>query len=121
MGQPAPSGAMEKPERTHLKLIRSGGLLMVLAGVLVLATIPIIPILIPSLAPSSAAAGLSSLQSQAFLYSLTWGLYLVSDILYAVVFVALYFALKSVNRMAMLVALILNTLFVAVDVAIDIP
>jgi hypothetical protein len=94
---------------------------MIVAGLLVLATIPLIPLLVPSLAPSSVAAGLQSIQSQALLYSLTWVLYLVSDLLFASAFVALYFALKSTNRTAMLVGVVLNSLFVVLDVALDIP
>jgi hypothetical protein len=94
---------------------------MVVAGLLVLATIPLIPLLVPSLAPSSVEAGLQSIQSQALLYNVTWVLYLVSDLLFASAFVALYFALKSTNRTAMLVGVVLNSLFVVLDVALDIP
>lgn len=50
-----------------------------------------------------------------------WVLYLVSDLLFASAFVALYFALRSTNRTAMLVGVALNSLFVILDVALDIP
>src|SRR6267378_2877685 len=111
----------DAPGLWHPMLIRSGGAAMIVAGLLVLATIALIPLLVPSLAPSSVAAGLQSIQSQALLYSLTWVLYLVSDLLFASAFAALYFALKSTNRTAMLVGVILNSLFVVLDVALDIP
>jgi hypothetical protein len=45
---------------------------MVLAGLLVLATVPLIPLLVPSLAPSSVEAGVQSIQSQALRYNVTW-------------------------------------------------
>jgi hypothetical protein len=105
----------------HLRLVRSGGAAMVVAGLLVLATIPLIPLLVPSLAPATVEAGLQSIQSQALLYSVTWILYLLSDLLFAAVFVALYFALKLANRRAMVVGVVLNSLFVVLDVALDIP
>ncbi len=94
---------------------------MFVAGVLVLITVPLIPQLLPSLAPPTVQAGLQALQSQGSLYATTWGLYLVSDVLYVIVFPALYFALKQVNRTLMLIAVILNTLFVGLDVGLDIP
>lgn len=102
-------------------LYRTGAISVIVAGVLVLITVPLIPQLLPSLAPPTVQAGLQALQSQGSLYATTWGLYLVSDLLYVIVFPALYFALKQVNRTMMLVAVILNTLFVGLDVGIDIP
>ena len=53
----------------------------------VLVTLPIIPMIIPSLAPASVPAGLDSIHSQGVLYGATWGLYLVSDLLYLIPFV----------------------------------
>ena len=91
------------------------------AGVLVLITLPLIPLLIPSLAPSSMASGLQSLQSQGTLYEAIWGLYLVSDVLYLITFPALFYALKYVGRGVMLTAVIFNTIFVALDVGLNIP
>ncbi len=102
-------------------LYRTGAISVIVAGVLVLITVPLIPQLLPSLAPPTVQAGLQALQSQGSLYATTWGLYLVSDLLYVIVFPALFFALKQVNRTMMLVAVILNTLFVGLDVGIDIP
>ncbi len=102
-------------------LYRTGAISVLVAGVLVLITVPLIPQLLPSLAPPTVQAGLQALQSQGSLYATTWGLYLVSDLLYVIVFPALFFALKQVNRTMMLVAVILNTLFVGLDVGIDIP
>ncbi len=60
-------------------------------------------------------------QSQGLLFGTAWGLYLVSDLLYPIAFPALYFALKQINRTAMLIAVLFNTMFVAIDVGIDIP
>ena len=102
-------------------LYRVGGIALIVAGVLVLVTIPLIPMLIPSLAPASVQAGLDSIHSQSVLYGTTWGLYLVSDLLYLIPFPALYVVLKSHHRTAALVALIFNSLFVTIDVAVDIP
>ena len=102
-------------------LFRAGALSMMVAGVLVLATLPLIPILIPSLAPSSTQSGLQSLQSQGLLYEAMWGLYLVSDILYLIAFPALFYALKYVKRGVVLTAVIFNVVFVALDVGLQIP
>lgn len=102
-------------------LFRAGALSMVAAGILVLATLPLIPILIPTLAPSTTQSGLQSLQSQGLLYETLWGLYLVSDILYLIAFPALYFALKYVKRGVVLAAVMFNVVFVAIDVGLDIP
>jgi hypothetical protein len=103
------------------RLYKAGAVSVILAGVLVLITVPLIPLLLPSLAPPTVQSGLQALQSQGSLYATTWGLYLVSDILYVIVFPALYFAMKQVNRTMMLIAVILNTLFVGLDVGLDIP
>ena len=61
-----------------------------------------------------------------YLYSIskpgmTWGIYLVDDLLYLIAFPALYFALRQANRTVTLIAAIFNMVFVAVDVGIDIP
>ncbi len=55
------------------------------------------------------------------LYSTTWILYLASDLLYGVVFFSLYFALRSVSRVAIAIGVALNTVFVAIDAVVDIP
>jgi hypothetical protein len=52
---------------------------------------------------------------------MTWGIYLVSDLLYLIAFPALYFALRQANRTVTLIAAIFNMVFVAVDVGVDIP
>jgi hypothetical protein len=52
---------------------------------------------------------------------MTWGLYLVSDLLFLIPYPAFYFALRKLNRTATLIALVFNTLFVAIDVGMDIP
>lgn len=93
----------------------------VIAGVLVLATLPLIPILIPSLAPSSVQAGLQSIQSQSLLFGTTWALYLVSDLLYLIPFPAFYLVLKQTNRAATLIATVFTIVFVTIDVGVDIP
>jgi len=103
------------------RILRTGGASVILAGVLVLATIPLIPVLIPSLNPPSTQAGLQALQTQGTLYSITWALYLVSDLLYLIGFFALYSALKPVARALVSAAVVLNTGFVALDVGLDIP
>ena len=102
-------------------LYRAAAISIIMAGILVLITLPLIPMLVPSLAPTNVAAGLSSIQSQSLLYGTTWGVYLVSDILFLIPYPALYLALRKLNRTATLIALIFNTLFVAIDVGIDIP
>ena len=51
---------------------------------------------------------------------MTWGIYLVSDLLYLIAFPALYFALRQANRTVTLIAAIFNMVFVAVDVGVDI-
>src|SRR3989454_1977581 len=84
-------------------------------------TLPIIPMIIPSLAPASVPAGLDSIHSQSVLYGTTWGLYLVSDLLYLIPFAALYVVLRPHHRVAALIALIFNSLFVTIDVAVGIP
>ena len=102
-------------------LYRAGAIGIIIAGILVLITLPLIPMLVPSLAPTSVAAGLSSIQSQSLLYGMTWGLYLVSDFLFLIPYPALYLALRKLNRAATLIAVVFNTLFVAIDVGVDIP
>lgn len=108
-------------EQGWTTLYRAGSLSMIAAGVLVLITIPLIPLLLPSLAPSGVASGLQSIQSQAVLYGTVWGLYLVSDVLYVIPFIALYLALRETNRAAGLTAAILTSIFVTIDVGADIP
>jgi len=100
---------------------RAGAISIIIAGILVLITLPLIPLLIPSLAPSSVQSGLTSIQSQSLLFGTTWGIYLVSDLLYLIAFPALYFALRQANRTVTLIAAIFNMVFVAVDVGVDIP
>ena len=73
---------METEDRGWGGLSRAGGIALIVAGILVLITLPIIPMIIPSLAPASVPAGLDSIRSQSLLYGTTWGLYLVSDLLY---------------------------------------
>jgi hypothetical protein len=100
---------------------RAGAISVIIAGILVLITLPLIPVLIPSLAPSSVQSGLTSIQSQSLLFGMTWGIYLVSDLLYLIAFPALYFAFRQANRTVTLIAAIFNMVFVAVDVGVDIP
>ncbi len=94
---------------------------MVVAGILVLITVPLIPALIPSLAPATVQDGLVSLQTQGGLYVAVWVLYLVSDLLYLVVFFGLRRVLGKVSRFVILGAVGLNTLFVILDVVVNIP
>lgn len=94
---------------------------MIAAGLLVLVTIPLIPMLVPSLAPASVESGLQSIKTQAVLYGVTWGLYLVSDLLFAVAFLGLYVILRKTNPAAALIAAIFTAMFVTIDVGIDIP
>ena len=49
------------------------------------------------------------------------GLYLVSDILYGIAFFSLYHALKQLSVNLARIFFTLNTIFVIVDVAVDIP
>ena len=112
---------METEDRGWGGLYRAGGIALIVAGIPVLVTLPIIPMIIPSLAPASVPAGLDSIHSQGVLYGATWGLYLVSDLLYLIPFAALYVVLRPHHRVAALIALIFNSLFVTIDVAVDIP
>src|SRR5712692_3678385 len=112
---------METGDRGWRGLCQAGGIGMVAAGLLVLATLPLIPVLIPSLAPASVQAGLESIHSQSLLFGAMWGLYLVSDLLYLIPFPALSVVLRQHSRAATLIALIFNSLFVTIDVAVDIP
>ncbi|HYR82307.1 MAG TPA: DUF4386 family protein [Thermoplasmata archaeon] len=112
---------METEDRGWGGLDRAGGIALIVAGILVLVTLPIIPMIIPSLAPTSVRAGLESIHSQSVLYGTTWGLYLVSGLLNLIPFAALYGVLRPNHRMAALVALVFNSLFVTIDAAVDIP
>src|SRR2546427_5665847 len=112
---------MENGDRGWRGLYQAGGIGMIAAGLLVLVTLPLIPILIPSLAPTSVQSGLESIHSQSLLFGTTWGLYLVSDLLYLIPFPALYVVLRQQSRAAALIALIFNSLFVTIDVGVDIP
>ena len=109
------------PDKRWAGYYRAGAISIIIAGILVLITLPLIPLLIPSLAPSSVQSGLTSIQSQSLLFGTTWGIYLVSDLLYLIAFPALYFALRQANRTVTLIAAIFNMVFVAVDVGVDIP
>jgi Domain of unknown function (DUF4386) len=109
------------PDKRWAGYYRAGAISIIIAGVLVLITLPLIPLLIPSLAPSSIQSGLTSIQSQSLLFGTTWGIYLVSDLLYLIAFPALYFALRQANRTVTLIAAIFNMVFVAIDVGVDIP
>jgi hypothetical protein len=81
----------------------------------------LIPLIIPSLAPTSALAGLQALQSEGLIYGTTWILYLVSDLLYLVAFFGLFYALRQSGSGLAKAAVTLNTAFVALDVGLDIP
>jgi len=109
------------PDKRWNGYYKAGAISIIIAGILVLITLPLIPVLIPSLAPSSVQSGLTSIQSQSLLFGMTWGIYLVSDLLYLIAFPALYFALRQANRTVTLIAAIFNLVFVAVDVGVDIP
>jgi len=118
MTAPTPKRTLDKRWAGYY---RAGAISLIIAGILVLITLPLIPLLIPSLAPSSVQSGLTSIQSQSLLFGTTWGIYLVSDLLYLIAFPALYFALRQANRTVTLIAAIFNMAFVAVDVGVDIP
>jgi len=109
------------PDKRWAGYYREGAISIIIAGILVLISLPLIPLLLPSLAPSSVQSGLTSIQSQSVLFGTTWGIYLVSDLLYLIAFPALYFALRQANRTVTLIATIFNMVFVAVDVGVDIP
>jgi len=109
------------PDKRWAGYYRAGAISIIIAGILVLISLPLIPLLLPSLAPSSVQSGLTSIQSQSVLFGTTWGIYLVSDLLYLIAFPALYFALRPANRTVTLIAAIFNMVFVAVDVGVDIP
>jgi hypothetical protein len=74
------------PDKRWAGYYRAGGISIIIAGILVLITLPLIFVLIPSLAPSSVQSGLTSVQSQSLLFGMTWGIYLVSDLLYLIAF-----------------------------------
>jgi len=114
-------GTDRVPDKRWGGYYRAGAISMIIAGILVLITLPLIPLLIPSLAPTSVSAGLTSIQSQSLLFGTTWGLYLASDLLFLIAFPALYFGLRQINRTITLIAAIFNMVFVAVDVGVDIP
>ena len=84
-------------------------------------TLPLIPLIIPSLAPTSPQAGLVALESEGLIYGTTWILYLVSDFLYLVAFFGLFYALRQFGSGLAKAAVTLNTAFVALDVGLDIP
>ena len=109
------------PDKRWAGYYQAGAISIIIAGILVLISLPLIPLLLPSLAPSSVQSGLTSIQSQSVLFGTTWGIYLVSDLLYLIAFPALYFALRQANRTVTLIAAIFNMIFVAVDVGVDIP
>src|SRR2546425_4800403 len=115
MTAPTPGGGSD---RRWAGYYRAGGISIIIAGILVLITIPLIPPLIPSLAPSSVQSGLTSIQSQSLLFGITWGIYLVSDLLYLIAFPALYFTLRQANRTVTLIAALFNMVFVAVRVRV---
>ena len=93
----------------------------IIAGILVAATLPLIPLIIPSLAPASTQAGLNALQSEGLVYGTTWVLYLVSDLLFLVAFFAIYPIIAHANLGLARSTIGLNTSFVALDVGLDIP
>src|SRR2546426_7554444 len=64
---------MENGDRGWRGLYQAGGIGMIAAGLLVLVTLPLIPTLIPSLAPATMQSGLESIQSQRLLFGTTWG------------------------------------------------
>ncbi len=108
-------------DATRPRLRKLGTASLIVAGLLVLATIPLIPQIIPSLAPTSAQAGLAALESEGLLYGATWVLYLVSDLLYLVAFFALYYVLRPISVGTAKIVVSMNTVFVVIDVALDIP
>src|SRR5438128_12502684 len=102
-------------ERGHDKrwsgYYKAGSIGVIIAGILVLVTLPLIPILLPSLAPSSVQSGLTSIQSQSLLFGMTWGIYLVSALLCLIAFPAVFVAPRQANRTVTLIAAIFNMVF----------
>ena len=54
---------------------------MMVGGILVLASLPLIPMLLESLAPTSAEGGLQALRTQGTLFVVLWSLYTGFDML----------------------------------------
>ena len=100
-------------------LYRVGGVSMIIAGPVFIILAAFAIALAPSLASTDAA--LKNLASQAILLQGDIGLAILSDLLVIPAALALYFALKGINKNAMLVAAGFLGLFVILDLGLSVP
>src|SRR5215472_15470927 len=100
-------------------LYRVGGISALLLGVAYIATIPLYAA--AGAPPSGGEARLHYLVGKTTEWWAILGLSVLTDVLFVPVALALYFALKGVNRNAMLIATALVGLFVVLDLAVTWP
>src|SRR5216684_3195716 len=97
-------------------LYRAGGIGLLIAGLLYLVEIPLFFVLGPSF--SSGDAALKNLAGDALVAQTVIGLTILIDLIFIPGVLALYLALKGINRNAMLVAAAFLSLFLVLDMAV---
>jgi len=107
---------METVDTSWNGLYRWGGISLMLVGVLYF--IGFILALSMGTQPSGGEAVLKWLAGQTTLAYATWGVFILTDILLVPVILALYLALKGVNKNAMLASAGFFGLFLALDLAV---
>src|SRR5262249_5146291 len=100
-------------------IYRVGGLSALLLGIAYIATIPLYAS--AGAPPSGGEARLQYLAGKTTVWWAILGLSVLTDVLFVPVALALYLALKGVNRNAMLVATTFVGLFVVLDLAVTWP
>ena len=110
---------MQIPVDPAVKWIyRMGGLSGIILGVGYLLTIPVTTIIAGGFPPLGVEARLAFFADHAAGWWATTALMVFTDLLYMPVFLALYQALKGINKYLMLLAFACGGLFVALDLAI---
>jgi hypothetical protein len=94
-------------------LLRVGGISMVIVGLLYFAFVVLLSLLGSSF--SSGETALQKFAGEALTVNAAFGLGIVSDFFFIPAVLALYFALRGINRNAMLVAVGFLSLFIIVD------
>jgi len=107
---------METVDTSWKGLYRWGGISALLVGVLFIIAIPLYFVMGPQ--PSGGEAILKYYSSQTTLAYSSWGTGILADVLFVPVVLALYLALKGVNKNAMLTATGFGGLFIALDLGV---
>ncbi|MCL4375486.1 hypothetical protein M1394_01655 [Candidatus Marsarchaeota archaeon] len=112
---------MAKNSQTQAQAFRIGGMSLILIGIILLVTLPLLAILTPILLGSDISSVLTTLHSLSNFNILFFGLLGINDILYIISFASLYLLFRERRGYLALLSLSLIIAAVAIDLATDIP